>query len=73
VIDNIHRATCKHHSAKDKNRIVLKGLRGEDRNAALCRREGMAERLYRNWSNEFLEAGKKRLTGNTPGPPRRTK
>ena len=33
--------------------------------AALCRREGIAESLYYSWSKEFLEAGKKRLAGDT--------
>ena len=65
VIKDIRRATRKHHSAEDKIRIVLEGLRGEDSIAAICRREGIAESLYYSWSKEFLEAGKKRLAGNT--------
>jgi len=44
---------------------VLEGLRGEESIASLCRREGIAESLYYNWSKEFLEAGKKRLAGDT--------
>jgi transposase-like protein len=60
MIKDIRRATRKHHSAEDKIRIVLEGLRGEDSIAALCRREGIAESLYYSWSKEFLEAGKKR-------------
>jgi transposase len=51
--------------AEEKIRIVLEGLRGEESIAALCRREGIAESLYYNWSKEFLEAGKKRLGGDT--------
>jgi transposase len=50
---------------KEKIRIVLAGLRGEESIAALCRREGIAESLYYSWSKEFLEAGKKRLAGDT--------
>ena len=50
---------------KIKIRIVLDGLRGEESIAGLCRREGIVESLYCSWSKEFLEAGKKRLTGNT--------
>jgi transposase len=65
VIKDIRRATRKHHSAEDKIRIVLEGLRGEESIAALCRREGIAESLYYSWSKEFLEAGKKRLAGDT--------
>jgi transposase len=48
-----------------KIRIVLDGLRGEQSIAELCRREGIAESLYYSWSKEFLEAGKKRLAGDT--------
>lgn len=65
TIKDIRRATRKHHSAEDKIRIVLEGLRGEDSIAAICRREGTAESLYYSWSKEFLEAGKKRLAGDT--------
>ena len=65
VVRDIRRATRKHHSAEDKIRIVLEGLRGEDSIAELCRREGIAESLYYAWSKEFLEAGKRRLAGDT--------
>jgi len=61
----IRRATRKRYSAEEKIRIVLSGLRGEHAIAALCRREGIAENLYYAWSKEFLEAGKKRLAGDT--------
>ena len=59
------RATRKHYSAEEKIRIVLEGLRGEDSIAELCRREGIAQNLYYRWSKDFLEAGKKRLAGDT--------
>ena len=62
---DIRRATRKQYGAEEKIRIVLEGLRGEESIAALCRREGIAESLYYNWSKEFLEAGKKRLAGDT--------
>ena len=65
VVRDIRRATRKHHSAEDKIRIVLEGLRGEESIAALCRREAIAESLYYAWSKEFLEAGKRRLAGDT--------
>jgi transposase len=52
-------------SAEEKIRIVLSGLRGEDSIAELCRREGIVQNLYYRWSKEFLEAGKKRLAGDT--------
>ena len=62
---NIRRATRKQYSAEEKIRIVLDGLRGESSIAELCRREGTAESLYYSWSKEFLEAGKRRLAGDT--------
>ena len=65
VIKDIRRATRKQYSAEEKIRIVLSGLRGEDSIAELCRREGIAESLYYSGSKEFLEAGKKRLSGDT--------
>jgi transposase InsO family protein len=65
LVRDIRRATRKHHSAEDKIRIVLEGLRGEESIAALCRREAIAESLYFAWSKEFLEAGKRRLAGDT--------
>ena len=65
VIKDIRRATRRHFSAEDKIRIVLEGLRGEDSIAELCRREGIALSQYYAWSKEFLEAGKRRLAGDT--------
>ena len=65
VIKDIRRATRRHFSAEDKIRIVLEGLRGEDSIAELCRREGIASSQYYGWSKEFLEAGKRRLAGDT--------
>ena len=65
VVKDIRRATRKHYAAEEKIRIVLDGLRGEYSIAELCRREGIAESLYYAWSKEFLEAGKRRLNGDT--------
>jgi transposase len=65
LVRDIRRVTRKHYSAEDKIRIVLDGLRGEVSIAELCRREGIAESLYYSWSKEFLEAGKRRLAGDT--------
>src|ERR1700746_2271095 len=65
VVKDIRRATRRHFSAEDKIRIVVEGLRGEESIAGVCRREGIAQTLYSRWSKDFLEAGKKRLTGDT--------
>lgn len=64
-VREIRRNTRKQYSAEEKIRIVLEGLRGEHSIAELCRREGIAQGLYYKWSKEFLEAGKKRLSGDT--------
>jgi transposase len=55
----------RHFSAEDKIRIALEGLRGKESIAELCRREGIVQNLYYRWSKEFLEAGKRRLAGDT--------
>jgi transposase len=65
VVKDIRRRSRKLHSSEEKIRIVLEGLRGEESIAELCRREGIASSLYYSWSKEFLEAGKRRLAGDT--------
>ncbi len=65
TVRDIRRATRKQYSSEEKIRIVLDGLRGEDSIAELCRREGINPNVYYRWSKEFLEAGKKRLAGDT--------
>ena len=65
VVKDIRRQTRRHFSAEDKIRIVLEGLRGDDSIAELCRKEGIAQSLYYTWSKEFMEAGKRRLAGDT--------
>ena len=64
-VKEIKRKTRRQFSAEEKIRIVLDGLRGEISISELCRREGIAESLYYNWSKDFMEAGKKRLAGDT--------
>ena len=64
MVKDIRWATRRHFSAKDKIRIVLEGLRGDDSIAELCRKEGIAYSLNYTWSKEFIEAGKRRLAGD---------
>ena len=64
-VKGVKRRTRKKFTAEEKIRIVLEGLRGEDSIAELCRREGIAQNLYYRWSKDLLEAGKKRLAGDT--------
>ncbi len=65
LVKNIKRQTRRKFNAEEKIRIVLAGMRGEDSIAELCRREAIHPNLYYTWSREFLEAGKKRLAGDT--------
>ncbi len=62
---DIRRSTRRQFSAEEKIRIVLEGVRGEESVAELCRREGIAASMYYGWSKEFLDAGKRRLAGDT--------
>ena len=64
-VREIRRKTRRRYSSEEKIRIVLEGLKGEESIAEICRREGISSNLYYNWSKEFLEAGKRRLMGDT--------
>jgi len=65
VVRDIKRQTRRKFSSEEKIRIILEGLKGETSIAELCRREGIVANLYYRWSKDFLEAGKKRLQGDT--------
>ena len=65
IVRDIKRKTRKRYNAEEKIRIVLDGLRGEESIASICRREGISTNLYYRWSKDFLEAGKRRLLGDT--------
>jgi transposase len=65
AIRDIRWVTRRQYSAEEKIRIVLEGLRGESSIAELYCKEGINQNLYYRWSKEFLEAGKKRLAGDT--------
>ena len=65
IIRDIKRQTKRKFSSEEKISIVIEGLRGEDSIASICRREGVAPSVYYRWSKDFMEAGKKRLNGDT--------
>jgi|TARA_B100001971_G_C18190356_1_gene538216 transposase len=65
LVRDIKRKTRRKFSSEEKIRIVIDGLRGEVSIAELCRREGIAQNLYYRWSKDFMESGKKRLSGDT--------
>lgn len=64
-IKDIRRKARRIFSSEQKILIVMEALRGEDSVAAICRRHGIAESMFYKWNKEFLEAGKKRLAGDT--------
>ena len=64
IVRDIKRKTRKKYNSEEKIRIVLEGLRGEESIATICRREGINTNLYYKWSKDFMEAGKKRLSGD---------
>lgn len=65
IVRDIKRRTRRKFNSEEKIRIVLEGLRGETSVADLCRRENIHQNQYYKWSKDFLEAGKKRLSGDT--------
>ena len=65
AIKEIKRNTRRKFTAEEKIRIVIEGLRGEESVSAICRKEGIHPNLYYTWSKNFMEAGKKRLNGDT--------
>ena len=65
IVKDIKRRTRRRFSSEEKIHIVLEGLKGEESIAAICRREGIVPALYYRWSKDFLEAGKRRLSGDT--------
>jgi transposase len=65
VVKEIKRRTRRKFSAEEKIKIVLEGMRGEDTIASICRKYGIHSNNYFKWSKEFIEAGKRRLSGDT--------
>ena len=65
LINELKRKTRRKYSSEEKIRIIIDGMRGETTIADLCRKEGIAQTLYYKWSKDFMEAGKKRLSGDT--------
>jgi len=65
LISDLKRKTRKSYSSEEKIRVVIEGIRGEYSIAELCRRENIAQTLYYKWSKDFMEAGKRRLSGDT--------
>jgi transposase len=65
LISELKRKTRRNYSSEEKIRIIIEGMRGEMTIAELCRKEGISQGLYYKWSKDFMEAGKRRLSGDT--------
>jgi len=65
LISELKRKTRKVYNSEEKIRIIIEGMRGETSIAELCRKEGINQANYYKWSKDFMEAGKKRLNGDT--------
>jgi|SRR5690554_727015 transposase len=65
LISDLKRKTRKAYSSEEKIRIIIEGMRGEVSIAELCRKEGISQGNYYKWSKDFMEAGKRRLSGDT--------
>jgi transposase len=65
LISDLKRKTRKAYSSEEKIRIIIEGMRGEDTIAELCRKEGISQGNYYKWAKDFMEAGKRRLAGDT--------
>ncbi len=65
LISDLKRKTRRVYSSEEKIRIIIEGIRGEIRVAELCRQEGISQANYYKWNKDFMEAGKRRLSGDT--------
>jgi transposase len=65
VVKEIKRRTRRKFSSEEKIKIVLEALRGEETISAICRKYDIHANNYFKWSKEFIEAGKRRLSGDT--------
>ena len=64
-LKDIRRKTRRLFSSEQKIMIVMEALRGENSTAEICRKYGISQPLFYKWNKEFMEAGKKRLHGDT--------
>jgi transposase len=63
-IKEIRRKTRRIFSSEQKITVIMEALRAETTIAELCRKYSIQESQFYKWNKEFLEAGKKRLSGD---------
>ena len=64
LIKAIRTSTQKVYSSEQKILIVMEGIRAELSVAELCRKHGISQPTFYKWTKDFVEAGKKRLSGD---------
>lgn len=64
-VKEVRRKTRRVFTSEQKILIVMEAMRGELSTAAICRKYGIANTLFYKWNKEVMEAGKKRLHGDT--------
>lgn len=64
LIKEIRRNTRKIFTSEQKVLIVMEGIRGELSISELCRTHGISTQTYYTWNKEFIEAGKRQLSGD---------
>ena len=64
-LKDIRRKTRRVFTAEQKILVVMEALRAETSIAELCRKYAIQESTFYKWNKEFIEAGKKRLSGHT--------
>jgi transposase len=65
LIRDIRNKTRRVFTSEQKILIVMEGIRGESSIAEICRKHGIQQTVFYRWNKQFLEAGKKRLAGDT--------
>ena len=63
-VKDIRQNTRRIFTAEQKILIVMEALRAETSIAELCRKYSISQSQFYKWNKEFLEAGKKRLSGD---------
>ncbi len=64
-IKEIRRKTKRMFTSEQKITIVMEALRAEISVAEICRKYSIHQSQFYKWNKEFMEAGKKRLAGDT--------
>ena len=64
-LKDIRRKTRRIFTAEQKILIVMEALRAETSIAELCRKHAIQESTFYKWNKEFIEVGKKQLSGDT--------